>query len=140
MRELKFKAFHIPTKTMYWFDLMWGNNGHGNGWIGMVPFGEPMTRNSHRDNLINIDPEDCEIMQFTGKTDMHESDLYEGDKIEILWTLSGTSCETVSFDNQYGYWKYGNNPICELEDPKTNFQIIGNIHDTEFKKEEIWNK
>ena len=66
---------------MYWFDIMWGNNGHGNGWVGMAPIGEEMSMVRHRDNLINISPDDCEIMQYTG-IKFNDAELYEGDIIE----------------------------------------------------------
>lgn len=83
MRELKFKAFHKPSGEMYWFDLMWGNHGQGNGYIGMVKWGEEQSKpGNYRGNMVLVDPTDCEIMQFTGLLDKNDKEIYQGNIIK----------------------------------------------------------
>lgn len=62
MTEIILRAWHLPTKEMFWFDVMNGNHSHGQGWIGMAPFGEPISKVRYRDNLISVDPSNCELM------------------------------------------------------------------------------
>lgn len=66
------------------------------------------------------------IMQYINKQDVNGTDVYDGDIILIHWSLGSEVPELISYDEKYGYWKYGNNPICELEDPHTKFEIVGN--------------
>lgn len=70
-----------------------------------------------------------EIMLYTGWKDANQKSLYVGDKIEIGWQNGETTCEVISYDEYYGYFKYGNNPLCELKDPIRSFVIVGNIYE-----------
>lgn len=74
-RELIFRAFHKQHKLMYWFDLMWGNCRQGGGYIGMLPLGESRSQGS----LILVDPDECNIIQFTGLQDCEGENIFEGD-------------------------------------------------------------
>jgi hypothetical protein len=59
-KSIKYKAYHRPTKTWYWFDVMWGNHhGYGSGYIGMLPL--KTERQYARDNRIPVDPTECTI-------------------------------------------------------------------------------
>ena len=135
-REIKFKAWHKPTGIMYWFDLMWGNHNQGNGYIGMCRIGEDQSIRRHRDNMILIDPYDCDLMQFTGLQDRNGVDIYEGDIIKMgdnpdCWFAP----RVVEFKN--GSWMGGRCRIYTNQDRhdykgdsnQDNWEVIGNIHE-----------
>lgn len=84
-REIKFRAWDRDDKIMYWFDLMWGNYGKGDGHIGMVEWGLPRdTEYMYNGNQTMVDPEDCEIMRCTGVLDKNDKEIYEGDVIKCI--------------------------------------------------------
>ena len=59
--QFVFYVVDTVTKKEYWFDLSWGNCGYGMGWLYAAPWGEKMTLRGRRDNVMQIDPDDCEI-------------------------------------------------------------------------------
>jgi uncharacterized phage protein (TIGR01671 family) len=105
-RELKFRAWHLPSKTMYWFDILDGmKHGTGGGYIPMAPIGEENTIRIHKDNLCPVDPMDCELMQLTGLVDINGRNIYECDlvkcaggtlKAEVVWHNGAWCLETYN--------------------------------------------
>lgn len=70
------------------------------------------------------------ICQFTGLKDNKGKDLFEGDYIKIQWHFNDEeTVELVTWDNVFSFYKYGNNPICELVEQDNKFEIIGNIYE-----------
>jgi uncharacterized phage protein (TIGR01671 family) len=124
MRELKFRAWHRKDKVMWWWNILWGNCGHGSGWIGMLPVGEEKKYRGMDDNRTQVDPDDCEIMQFTGWTDKNGIDIYEGDIVKAKWHWEEPHT-IVWVDDVYDLMEYA----LEGED----LEVIGNIHEGEVK-------
>ena len=120
MREIKFRAW--DKNSMMFFDLMWGNSGLGRGWIGMLPLGEELQRGLY-DNRIQVDPYDCDIMQYTGLKDKNGTEIYEGDILQ----RNDNSIAVVEFENGMFVTKY-DALIWELRE--NNPVVIGNIYQT----------
>lgn len=129
-REIKFRAFHKQSNKMYWFDVMNGNHNHGNGYIGMTPFGEEITKIRYRDNITLVDPTDCEIMQYTGLKDKNGKEIYDGDIYNAdsgnnyqVFFKNGCFCGGKSFERSI--------PL-SYEDDWIEIDyctVIGNIHE-----------
>jgi len=118
MREIKFRAW--DKNSMMFFDLMWGNSGRGQGWIGMLPLGEELQRGLY-DNRIQVDPYDCDIMQYTGLKDKNGTEIYEGDILQ----RNDNSITVVEFENGMFTTAYDSLKF-ELYD--NGSVVIGNIY------------
>jgi len=135
MREHKYRAWNRVTKKMWWFDLMWGNmHAVGSGWIGMVdsPTETKKSRAFSGDNRTQVDPDDCEIMDYTGLKDSYSIDEYFGDIIEEkdgVRLIIEDGLSSVWYKNiKTGGGKY----FWQLDVHK----VIGNI----FENPELWEK
>ena len=118
MREIKFRAW--DKNSMMFFDLTWGNSGQGRGWIGMLPLGEELQRGWY-DNRIQVDPYDCDIMQYTGLKDKNGTEIYEGDILQ----RNDNSIAVVEFENGMFTTAYDSLKF-ELYD--NGSVVIGNIY------------
>lgn len=128
-RDLLFRAWHTEQKIMYWFEL-WGNCGQGDGYIGMVEWGKTRaTQNNYKGNIKLIDPDRCEIMQYTGRYDRNDTQIYDGDivKYELPSGIDDDSMieyiEIVEWDN-LGFECNGY-PLCAVGN---DIEVIGNVH------------
>ena len=133
MRELKFRAWHRESKTMYWFDMLCGNTSqHGSGWIGMLPVGETRKYSGMRDNRTQVDPDDCDIMQFTGLQDKNGVDIYEGDILQWSEDVSNFHNRIIAGTVEFVRGRYTLSPAGyynSLGKICSDAVIIGNIHE-----------
>lgn len=142
-REIKFKVWHRNRKEMFWYDLMWGNvHAMGGGWLGVLPIGEERDY-GWRDNRIAVDPNDCDILQFTGLKDKNGKEIYEGDILRIHnaeeddgenYKYSTIEFKNGAFKVEYDFGDYDMTAIGWAIDiwdnQKITCEIIGNIYET----------
>lgn len=133
-REIKFRAWHKKTKFMYWFDVMWGSAWPGGGWIGMLPIGVERKWLGMRSNVELVDPDGCEIMQFTGLQDKNGVEIFEGDIIaNVKYPYIGNHLVRWANKEEYcGFVAAKKNQIVGEMFLTRNFdncEVIGNIHE-----------
>lgn len=116
-REIKFKMWNIKLKEMFEYNILWGNYGQGDGYIGVIPFGESLTKYRYKDNMILIDPHNCKIMQYTGLKDKNGKEIY----FDFHIISDGISKTVVHWNS----W----NLLDDVENGFDDWEIIGNIYD-----------
>lgn len=116
MKEIKFRAFHKPSKKMF----------------NVYCFTDVEVMEESFDGVKTSETlpalrEDCILMQYTGLKDIDGEEIYEGD---IVKHFSGLPFLVV-WDNQYCGWGLKNkNFTCSLLDyePSKHYKILGNIY------------
>jgi len=115
MREIKFRAWHIPTKKM--FDVF--------SWCKDCVFEDSMDGVGTSPTL-PAEAKDCVLMQYTGIKDCNGKEIYEGD-IVIPFSLENyNNKSTIVYEfNQFrikGEYLYWNWDLRQIE-------VIGNIYE-----------
>jgi uncharacterized phage protein (TIGR01671 family) len=134
MREIKFRAWHKEFKTMYWFDVINGmKHGIGSGYIPMAPWGFPITISQYKDNLVPVDPMECELMQYTGLKDKNGKEIYEGDIIRSFFSDGQECIHKIGYESAEGRftasWKLISCGINQAWINEFEKEVIGNIYE-----------
>lgn len=128
MKDIKFRAFHKPSKKM--FD------------VGMIDFVKKLIVGiipSTNERLINYyDLNKCELMQFTGLTDCEGKEIFEGD---IIQDINDNNSLRYGEDNNLSPVEFYNGsfgisvifdgafvPLYPYEEGGFKFKVVGNIH------------
>ncbi len=138
MREIKFRLFNKRDKKMYLFDPRWGNYYDGDGWVGAIPIEEERVKYAPS-NRVQLEPESCEWMQFTGLLDKNDREIYEGDIVlihhrHLQWHGKESTWQVVTEETAWGYafsWEHISGYECSthvMEDSPCNYEVIGNIY------------
>ena len=130
MKTLKFKAWHKAEKRFI------NLNGMSIAFGAMTDKGQ-VYGITEQGVLHEYDKDEIELMQFTGLKDKHGKEIYEGDILH-----SESWCNSTIKTNPYhvvewkgiGWKAKGYNGTMQVSpdlDVKSDFEIIGNIHQDE---------
>lgn len=132
MKELKFRAFHKPSKKM--FD------------VGMIDFlyetvYEYISHGFSSSDAVELyDFHECELMQFTGLKDVDGKEIFEGDIVEITFNEEYSDdfvvieddakniYEVVFYDDCFFFVSTYYLPLYSLDEIDFNIKILGNIY------------
>jgi uncharacterized phage protein (TIGR01671 family) len=133
MREIKFKVWHKELKEMFWFDLMWGRSGRGgSGWISVVRIGEERKDDVFLgDNTIDVDPNECVFLQYTGKKDNRQKEIYDEDVIRFNFKTSASNHSFIGrvFMDEYMWCVETTEGEIFSLNRIHNVEIIGNFYE-----------
>ena len=106
MREIKFRAWNIPTKNMFY----WGT-----------------LQRINRTDSRNIEAEHNHFMQYTGLKDKNGKEIYEGD---IFKDDNWCAIKAVVDFNEgmFGWWTDRKEHFIQLSECKI-IEVIGNIYE-----------
>lgn len=123
-REIKFRAWHKPTKTLFPVYSITPDFIAEDCYDGIYTKPTTMAERS-----------DCELMQYTGLKDKNGKDIYEGDILQWMNDGEVISLGPVKWRNEVCLWAIdigvGLNTI-EPEDlwvPNTVYEVVGNIYE-----------
>lgn len=123
MREIKFRAKRKDNGE--WVTgYFWRMNDEMNGNKACIT-----VSNVGADNFFNYEVMPETVGVYFGWIDSMGTEIYTDDQLELFWNNGGTTLETISYSQEYGYFMYGNNPVCELAEGNVKSKVVGNIHD-----------
>jgi len=135
MRDIKFRAWDKKRKRIYEVIHLMRSTFEGIWCIGKG-------RNIIEDKEIHIDiqPDKCEVMQFTGLKDSHGKEIYEGDIVSdhigvgVIEYVEKYAAFRINYQNMECKWFYD----YTLDGERESIEVIGNIYENpELIREDI---
>lgn len=120
MRTIKFRAWHKKDKRMY---LVTGFAWHLENLVLVSVL---------KDRVVNQNPEDLEIMQFTGLTDKNGKEIYEGDIVSVNYVSGERQPEEVYWCSEGAGWflqrpEYSGWGNKMQQNYVLTYEVVGNI-------------
>lgn len=133
MKELKFRAFHKPSKKMFDVCCLDFKNKMISSRQKVIGQGKRVYFDT-----VDYDFHECELMQFTGLKDIDGKEIFEGD---IIQDINDNNSLRYGKDNNLTPVEFYNGsfgisvifdgafvPLYPYEEDGFKFKVVGNIH------------
>jgi len=133
MREIKFRVWDKSNKIMYNTAL-----------IGDFPNAAPavwasfVTDYGRKEYWCNIEPGECEVMQYTGLKDKNGKEIYEGDILkfynDVDYIVKPGYAKVVFEDGAFccKHFKYGTEYLGNMDIADMDITVAGNVFESRF--------